>query len=187
VASGKAAVRNVVLDMMSGVITVNAGSFPAQSLVIGFPTNANSLVDFTYGSFLGSGSGTQPLAGQSTNNVLASLATVGAELVLTLPLNYTTYATGITANDIQLTFTGQFVAKAPAATPLQVSHFQVTPGQLHFSIATVTGHSYTVLGSTNLINWSMINDQFIATATLTTRDITLPSLPGLFFRIRQDN
>lgn len=188
--SGKAAVRNVNVDITSGAISISAGTFPASGLEIGFPTNASTVVDYTYTPLFGTGdSASKPLAGHSTNNVLvsATLATVGEELVLTIPINYSGYVTAISPNDVEFIFAGQLVAKAQTATPLQIGTFQVTPGQLKFTIATLPGHSYAILGSTDLSAWSMTNDTFVATETLTTRNIPLPTLPGLFFRIRQDN
>jgi hypothetical protein len=183
--SGRAALRDIVLDAISGALTVTGTNFPAAGITFSFPSNAPSALDYTY-SGLTSGSGRRPLRGDSTNNVATtgSLSSQGGNLVLTIPANLLAYATINTSNDVQYSLQGQLVAVA--TTPLQVSAIQISAGQLNFTITTISNQSYTILGSTNLLDWSSTNDQFIATSNVTKRTISLPGLPRQFYRIRKD-
>jgi hypothetical protein len=186
--SGKAALRNILLDVTSDALTITGGTFMAQQLLFSFPSNAMSVVDYSYSGFLGSGSGSRSLAGTSTNNVImtGSVSNIGAEIVLTIPADLLGYATVISTNDLQYRLQGHLVARASAAAPLEISSFAVTPGQLTFTITTVIGHSYTILGSVDLIDWSTTIDQFIAIESPTTRIVPLPPMPMQYFRIRED-
>lgn len=75
----------------------------------------------------------------------------------------------------------------PVSVPLQINAFQVSPGQLTFTIATTPGQSYTILGSANLTDWATIVDQFTATNNPTVRNVSWPVPPPLkYFRVRRD-
>jgi hypothetical protein len=182
-----AAVRNTLLDVTSSALTVTGGSFSGQGLHFNYPTNSNSVLDYSYSGLLGTGSGSQPLKGVSTNNLNnATLIVQGAQLVLTIPVDDSGTATAVSANDVQYRLRGQWVARAPVSVPLQINTFQVSSGQITFTIATTPDQSYTILGSTNLTDWATIVDQFTATNNPTIRNVSQPESPLNFFRVRQD-
>ena len=182
-----AAQRNSLLDMTSSALTVTGGSFSGQGLHFNYPSNSTTVLDYSYSGLLGSGSGSQLLKGVSTNNVdNATLIVQGAELVLTIPVDTSGTATALNPNDVQFRLRGQFVARVPVSVPLQIDAFQVSPGQLTFTIATTPGQSYTILGSTNLADWANIVDQFTATNNPTVRNVSGLASPLEFFRVRQD-
>jgi len=114
-------------------------------------------------------------------------ATQGNESVLTIPVDITGSFTAVNPNDVQYRFRGLLIARATASAPIQITSFGLTPGQLNFAIATTPGQSYTILGSTNLIDWPGILDQFTATNNLSQRTVASPApLPRQYFRVRQD-
>jgi hypothetical protein len=182
-----AAVRNTLLDVTSSALTVTGGSFSGQGLHFNYPSNSTSVLDYSYSGLLGTGSGSRPLKGVSTNTLNdATLIIQGAQLVLTIPVDDSGTATALNPNDIQYRLRGQWVARAPVSVPLQINAFQVSSGQLTFTIATTPDQSYTILGSTNLTDWPTIVDQFTATNNPTVRNVSQPASPLNYFRIRQD-
>ena len=182
-----AAVRNTLLDVTSSALTVTGGSFSGQGLHFNYPSNSTSVLDYSYSGLLGTGSGSQLLKGVSTNTLNnATLIVQGAELVLTIPIDNSGTATALNPNDIQYRLRGQLVARAPVSVPLQINAFQVSSGQLTFTIATTPDQSYTILESTNLTDWPTIVDQFTATNNPTVRNVSQPASPLNYFRIRQD-
>lgn len=188
--NGKAAVRDVLLDLTSSSLTVSNGTFPSQGLEFTFPPTATTAFDYTYSiTFGASGSGRQPFTGTLTNtvNTNATLNSQGAELVLTIPVDIAGAASVQSPNDLQYRLRGQLVARAAAPVPLRINSFQLSSGQLGFSIATTPGQSFTILASTNLTDWPTTIDQFTATNNPTVRTVALPaSLPQQFFRVRRD-
>jgi hypothetical protein len=62
----------------------------------------------------------------------------------------------------------------------------MSPGQLTFTIATTPGQLYTILGSTNLTDWTAIVDQFTATNNPTVRNVSRSASPQKYFRVRQN-
>ena len=182
-----AAVRNTLLDVTSSALTVTGGSFSGQGLHFNYPTNSTSALDYSYSGLLGTGSGSQQLKGVSTNNLNnATLIVQGAQLVLTIPIDDSGTATAVSANDVQYRLRGQWVARAPVSVPLKFNAFQVSSGQITFTIATTPGQSYTILGSTNLTDWPTIIDQFTATNNPTIRNVSRSASPLKFFRVRQN-
>jgi hypothetical protein len=166
---------------------VTGGSFSGQGLHFNYPSNSTSVLDYSYSGLLGTGSGSRPLKGVSTNTLNdATLIIQGAQLVLTIPVDDSGTATALNPNDIQYRLRGQWVARAPVSVPLQINAFQVSSGQLTFTIATTPDQSYTILGSTNLTDWPTIVDQFTATNNPTVRNVSQPASPLNYFRIRQD-
>src|SRR6266446_2412123 len=188
--NGKAAVRDILLDLTSGSLTVSNGIFPSQGLEFAFPFTATTAFDYTYSITLGaSGSGRQPFTGILTNTVStnATLNSQGAELVLTIPVDIAGAASVQSPNDLQYRLRGQLVARSAASVPLRINSFQLSSGQLGFTIATTPGQSFTILASTNLTDWPATVDQFTATNDLTVRIVALPaSRSQQFFRVRQD-
>jgi len=187
--NGKAAVRDILLDLTGSSLAVSNGMFPSQGLEFTFPPTATSAFDYAYTTaFGGSGSGRLPITGTLTNavNTDATLNTQGAELVLTIPVDIAGAATVQSPNDLQYRLQGELVAKAAASVPLRINSFQLSLGQLGFTIATTPGQSFTILASTNLSDWATTVDQFTATNNPTVRTVALPALPQQFFRVRQD-
>lgn len=188
VASGVAAVRNVLLDVTSAPITLANGAFAATNLVFSFAPSATTAIDYSFTGLI-SGNGTRTLSGEFTNAnpANATLQMQGAELILTLPVDISGVATAQSPNDVQYRLRGQIVARAAAPVTLAIESFEINAGQLEFTISTLPGASYTILSSTNLTDWPTAIDQFTATNNPTTRGIPLPSLlPEQFFRVRQD-
>jgi hypothetical protein len=166
---------------------VTGGSFSGQGLHFNYPSNSTSVLDYSYSGLLGTGRGNRPLKGVSTNTLNdATLIVQGAQLVLTIPVDDSGTATALNPNDIQYRLRGQLVARAPVSAPLQINAFQVSSGQLIFTIATTPDQSYTILGSTNLTDWATIVDQFTATNNPTVRNVSQPASPLNYFRVRQD-
>jgi hypothetical protein len=157
-------------------------------MVFGFDTNANSVLDYSTTGLVAA-NGTYTLSGLSTNEIglVGSLVTVGNELVLTIPVNYTGHAWIISQDDFTYTLTGTLVARAPAAAPPpEILSLQVNPGQLVFTIGTITDTNYTILSGTNLISVSDPVDSFTATGTNTVRTHNRPLLQKEFFTVRQN-
>jgi hypothetical protein len=187
--NGKAAVRNILLDLISDPLTVSNGIFPSQGLEFTFPFTASTAFDYNYSTLGASGSGRQPFAGILTNavNTNATLNAQGAELVLTLPVDIAGTASVQNPNDLQYRLQGQLVARSAAPVPLRINSFQLSSGQLGFTLATTPGQSFTILASTNLTDWLTPVDQFTATNNPTVRTVALPAAPPQqFFRVRQD-
>jgi len=187
--NGKAAVRDILLDLTSGSLTVSNGIFPSQDLEFTFPFTATTAFDYTYSAFGASGSGRQPFVGTLTNTVStnATLNAQGAELVLTIPVDIAGAASVQSPNDLQYRLRGQLAATSAASVPLRICSFQLSSGQLGFTIATTPGQSFTVLASTNLTDWPTTVDQFTATNNPTVRIVALPATRSQqFFRVRQD-
>jgi len=183
-----AAMRRIEVDATSGAIPITGGVFPAQTLVFSFPSNANSVLDYST-SGVASESGSYPLSGFSTNGIglMGSLNTVGDELVLTIPVDYTGKGWIISQDDLQYTLTGTLVARATVAEPpLEIGFFQVSAGQLDFTINTKVGEHYTILGMTDLSAPPSIVDEFTATENPTVRMVALPILSQQFFMVRRD-
>ena len=187
--NGRAAVREVLLVLASNSLVVSNGVFPSQGLEFTFPLTAATAFDYSYSSPLGSGTGRQPFTGTLTNavNTNVTLNSLGAELVLTIPVDIAGASSVQSPNDLQYRLRGQLVAKAAASAPLRINSFQLTSGQLGFTMATTPGQSFTIQASTNLTDWPIIVDQFTATNNPTVRTVTLPtSLPRHYFRVRKD-
>ena len=188
--NGKAALRDVLFDVTSDVLPINGGTFDPQGLQFNFVPNFTSVIDYAYSLTLGNpGSGRQVLSGASTNSAStnATVVTQGDETVLIIPVDIMGSVIVADPYEVQYRFRGQLVATAAATAPLQINSFQVSPGQLSFTIATMPGQSYSILSSTNLTDWPVVVDQFTATSNPTERTITLPtSLPQQHFRVRQD-
>ena len=184
-ASGTAALRDIVFDLTSDAITMLNGTFAADSLEFSFPDSATSTLDYTISGILGD-AGTQALAGRATNDILtaASITQVGDNLVLTIPVDYTLVITGDVS--AQFRVVGQIVGTAPNTTPLIVGNLVVTPGQLGFSIPTTPGKTYTILGSTDLLDFSTIIDQFTAVDSQTARNIAITLQNQQFFILREE-
>ena len=190
VVDGKAAVRNMALDLTSSALALAAEAFPSLGLEFTFPQAGTTTLDYNYSGLIGSGSGSQPMTGTTTNTLStnATLVVQGTDLVLTIPVDISGTATAQSPGDVMYRFRGQFVAKAPAPIPLQITSFLPSAGQLDFTIATTPGQSFTILMSTNLTDWPTVVDQFTATNNPTVRTVAIPAaaLPQQYYRVRQD-
>lgn len=189
VVDGKTAIRSVVLDGTSPTLTVSNASFPSTQLVFTFPPAAGSTIDYIYSGLVGSGNGSEPLSGSATNAATthATLTIVGSEQVLTIPVDISGTASAINPEDVQYRFRGQIVARAPLNIPLRITAFPAAADQIHFTVATTAGRTYTISASGDLMDWSTVLDQFTTSAISTTRTIPRPSHPPTqFFRVRQD-
>lgn len=188
--TGKAALRDVLLDVTSEELAVSGGTFSSQGLQFRFIPNITSVIDYNYDPIIGDpGSGSQALTGSSTNSVStnATLVAQGDETVLTMPVDISGSVSVANPNDVQYRFRGQLVARASMSAPLQIKSFQFSPGQLNFTIATTPGQSYAILGSTNLQDWPTVVDQFMATNHFTERMVPLPApVPEQYFSVRRD-
>ncbi len=135
-----AAARNVRLDFTSGVIPINGTSFDSSSLLVGFVTNANGVLDFAVSGLFVSKKGKVDLLGYATNRVTttATLETSGNTQTLTLPVNADFYFKLVSDKDTKLSVKGQLVATRtiggttpPTFADWTASHF---PGQTDPSI-----------------------------------------------------
>jgi hypothetical protein len=146
------AVRDVLLEATSPAISVAGGQFDSSSLVFGFSTNAAGVLSYNAG-FLGSGA--TPLSGYATNNVsaLATLATVGAQQTLTIPVGATFHFSLFSQNDTTLGVQGQFVAVRSAAAPLAIQAIEVKNQMVTLEWQSSPGEFFQVLSSTNLAAW----------------------------------
>jgi hypothetical protein len=109
--TGVAAIRQVQLDVTSGVVAVANGQFDTEHLTFSIPGDAGcSLAYRVEGGY--NDSGVIALDGKSTTGqqAMASLTTEGSQLVLTIPINYTMYFSLLDDNDTTVTLAGQLVA-----------------------------------------------------------------------------
>ena len=179
-----AAVRNALLDVTSSPLTVTGGAFPGKQLQFFFPPASTTVLDYNAGS-LASGSDTLMNAFTNNVNANATLVVQGSQQVLTIPVDISGTKT-IAPGTVNYRLVGQLVARAPKSVPLQINAFQVSPGQITFTIAATPGQSYTILGSTNLTDWPAIVDQFTATNNPTVRIVSRPASPLNYYRVRQN-
>jgi hypothetical protein len=179
-----AAVRNALLDVTSTALTVTGGAFPGKQLQFAFSTASTTVLDYNAGSLA---SGSDALSNVFTNieSANATLVVQGAQWVLTIPVDILGSKT-ITPGIVNYRLIGQLVARAPVSVPLQINTFRMSPGQLTFTIATTPGQLYTILGSTNLTDWTAIVDQFTATNNPTVRNVSRSASPQKYFRVRQN-
>jgi hypothetical protein len=188
--SGKAAVRDVLLDLTSDVIGVTDGVFPSPGLRFTYSTNPPTPFDYSYNIFLvGSGQGRSFLGGVLTNAATtnASLVTQGGQLILSIPVDITGKASAFSTNDVVYRLRGVLVASAPALAPITISSFTLAPAELGVTISTTPGRTYSVLGYTNLAGSAAVLDQFTATNSTTTRTIPRsPTAAEQYFRVRLD-
>jgi len=183
VVDGKAAIRNLELDLLSDPLTLTAGAFPASGITYLPSSTSTATVDYTYSGLVGSDSGSNPLTGTLANTVSANatLAVQGAEWVLTIPV-----AVSGTGSDFAYQVQGQIEARAPISIPLAITDFQVGAEQLTFTIATTPGKSYEIVASTDLSSWPTVVDNFAAGTNPTIRSIARAAAPAArFFRVRE--
>jgi len=116
--TGVAALRQVQLDVTSGVVAVANGQFDTEPLTFSIPGDAGcSLAYRVEGAY--NDSGVTSLDGKSATGqqTMARLTTEGSQQVLTIPINYTMYFSLLNNNDTTVTLTGQLVATQSPAAP----------------------------------------------------------------------
>jgi hypothetical protein len=176
------ALRNMLLDLTSPMVTLTNGTFASTSLEFLFPSNEAGTIDYDSPS-LGE-SGTSPLTGDSMDNSTpASLTTTGNVQVLSIPVNMTFTDTSGTLDGTTLNMVGQIVATQTALPPPIINSITVANQMVTLTVANATSES-EVLTSMDLKTWSTqpasatnLSDQIIFT-------FPLPEGAG-FFRIKQ--
>jgi hypothetical protein len=148
------AVRNVELDVSSGVLPITSGQFDASGLLFSIKTSPKASFDYTAGFF---GSGTVVLSGLSTNKVVngASLTPVSGVQTLSIQIDTTFLFTALQTNDSSIHLTGTLVAtQGPQRPP------GVTIGSIQLQNQTVTLQvqnattTTSVQSSTDLKAWA---------------------------------
>ena len=124
----KGALRNLLLDMTSGSLTMTNGQFDASALVFKFPTNSVASFDYDAG-FIGHDG--IPLTGYSTNKIVngATLTTVGSVQTLSIQIDTLFTFTAVKENDSSVRLTGQLIATqttGPSITAIEINGQTVT-------------------------------------------------------------
>lgn len=153
-ATARAALRAVLFDATSPVINVANGQFDASSLAFSFPASATSTLAYNV-TGLFSQSGVKALSGYATNAVAtqATLATVGSQQTLTIPVNATFLFTLVSAGDTPITVKGQVVATRGTTAPLKIQSIKVQGQTVTLQWQSDPGQQFQVRSSTNLNTW----------------------------------
>ena len=155
IASGVAAARNMQFDVTSSAVNVIGGQFGATNLTFSFASNTLSSLAYNVSGLI-SKHGSVPLTGSATNNITStgSLAKVGNEQTLTIPLDATFYLGLISTNDTMIRMQGQLVAAQSAEVPLVINSVTVQGQSLRFQWQATPGSQFQVQYSTNLKDWT---------------------------------
>jgi hypothetical protein len=164
-ASVKGALRNVVLDVTSGVLPVSNGQFDASTLLFQFPTNSTASFDYDAGLI---GAGGVALSGASTNRIAkgASIQDASGSQTLTIPVDTEFKFKALVPDDSVVQLSGMLVGKAvalPEITSIAVTNQTVI---LHVQ---GTGPNPGVLSSPDLKQWT----SRAPTQTSTTNGVVL--------------
>jgi hypothetical protein len=142
------AFRNIMLDVVSGVLPLNNGTFDASALVFSFPTGSASTLDYDLVVLKGG----IPLTGIANNRVTtaATLSQNGAtqKLVIQVDTEYTFKA--LTSNDSTVRFVGELVAVSGSS--LVIGPVKFEGGKIVFSVRGATANTQ-IQGSADLKNW----------------------------------
>jgi len=179
--TGYGAARNVVLDLVSPVLTVTGTNFDSSALIFSFATNSSS--SFDYSSPVKSGS--LSLAGNATNTVAngASLTTDGTTQKLFIQFNTRFSFTLLSAGDTPLILTGQIVATNSFAAPVMISSIVLSNQSVILNVENATLQSQ-LQSSSNLMTWSGASATVSSNAGITT--FTTPmSGPKSYFRVQK--
>ncbi len=155
IAAGVAALRNIQLDVISPAIPISGGQFDSSSLTFLFPSNSLSSLAYNVSGLL-TKHGSVPFTGYATNKVtaLGSLATVGNQQKLTIPVDATFYLKLVSANDTVIRLQGQLVAVQSAqAGPFVLQSFAVQNQAVTFQWQGAPGQQFQVQCSTNFLTW----------------------------------
>jgi hypothetical protein len=179
---GYAALRNIVLDLTSPVLTLTNAGFAGNSLIFSFVTNTAAF-DYCYDN----DSGSVALNGDSTNMVAsgASLSTNAGLRTLAIQVSSQFQFSLIAENDSIINLTGQLVATNVVRLPPPVICAIVKNGQN----AVITTENTTIQSS--LLVSTDLTDCIPASTTSTTNEqgmivFTSPiSFPRTFYRVQQ--
>lgn len=179
-----AALRQIQLDATSPSLSVTNGQFDSGSLTFFFPVNAPSSLAYTVSSLFLNKSGALALSGYSTNKVttLASLATVGGQQILTIPVNAQYFFTLVSANDTTVSLKGQLVATRVASVPLAIQSITVQTQVVTLQWQSAPGQLYQVQSSTDLAHWTT-NAANVTSPTNSYSWSGAASAPSGFFRL----
>lgn len=186
IASGKAAIRNIQLDLLSAPTSVTDGKFNSDGLVFQFLPNSPASFDYLISGFFFSEAGSEPLAGYSTNHITeqASLVIADATQTLTIPISADVAFGVITEGDSSLSLKGKLVATSAVAPPpiFYITSAAISGGILTLKWQSIPGQQYQILVSPDLKNWAVR-----AANVMAESDITSWSTPSTntveFFRI----
>jgi len=179
--TGYGAARNLVLDIVSPVLTVTGTNFDSSALIFSFATNSSSSFDYT--SPIKSGS--LSLAGNATNTVAngASLTTDGTTQKLFIQFNTRFSFTLLSTGDTPLILTGQLVATNSFVAPFMISSIVLSNQNVILNVENATLQSQ-LQSSSNLITWSGASATVSSNAGITT--FTTPmSGPRSYFRVQK--
>jgi hypothetical protein len=181
-----AALRQIQLDATSPSLSLTNGQFDSGSLTFFFPVNAPSTLAYTVSGFLLNKSGSLALTGYSTNKVttLASLATVGGQQILTIPVNAQYFFTLVSANDTTVSLKGQLVATRAASVPLTIQSITVQTQVVTLQWQSAPGQLYQVQSSTDLTHWTT-NAANVTSPTNSYSWSGAAAAPNGFFRLAQ--
>jgi hypothetical protein len=148
--SVKGALRNIVLDLSSGVLPITSTRFDASALLFAFPTNSTASFDYDAG-FLGANG--IALRGISTNKIVngATLVSASDTQTLTIAVDTEFKFKAVVDNDSSVHLTGTLVATTtaqPRITSIDVKNQSVI---LHVQGA---GTNPQLFSSTNFIQWA---------------------------------
>ena len=174
----RGALRDLVLDLTSGVLPVTNGGFDAAGLLFAFPTNSLASFDYDAG-FLGSDG--IALSGIATNKIVNGATLTGAAGAQTLTIQVDTEFKfrALTPNDSAVHLTGKLVA-VQAAPAVSITSIEIRGQQV---VLHVQGATEPRLDSSpNLSTWSTRTPEKSSDANGTV--LTLP-LDGAqeFYRV----
>ena len=184
IASGVAALRNILLDVVSPAINLSGGNFDSTNLTFLFPTNATSSLAYNVSGLL-SKKGTLALTGYATNKVtaLSSLTTTGGQQTLTIPVDATFYFTLLSANDTAIRLQGQLVATRAAVVPLTVGSIALLSGSAVLEWTGSPGATFLIESSTGLGGTWVTNATIVTPSSGTYTWTGAVSGPLRFFRL----
>jgi hypothetical protein len=153
-ASGVAALRDIQLDAISPAVNLTSGKFDSSSLTFLFPSNSPSTFAYNVSGLLPK-HGSVVLTGYATNKVtaLGSLATVGNQQVLTIPVDATFLLQLISPNDTVIRLQGQLVAAQNTQTPLRVNSLAIQNQSILLQWQGQPGDQFQIQSSTDLRAW----------------------------------
>jgi hypothetical protein len=183
IASGVAALRDIQLDAISPPINIVSGQFDSTNLTFLFPSNSLSTLAYNFSGLI-STHGSDVLSGYATNKVtsLASLATVGNQQVLTIPVDATFLLKLVSPNDTTIRLQGQLVAVQSTQTALQVQSLAIQNQSILLQWQGQPGSQFQIQSSTNLSRWQT-NAAIVTPASGTYTWTGAVSGPVKFFRL----
>jgi len=175
-----AALRNGELDLTSPLLPLTGGSFDSSALLFSFSTNVTPSLDYNAG-FLGTGS--KPLSGYSTNNIVngATLTTSGLTQTLAISINTQFTFTLLSSGDTILNIVGNIVATSSPA-PV-INSIVAGKNSVVLTVANATAQSQ-LQSSPDLISWTPAASTITTNGTSLIYTVTV-SGGNQFFRVQQ--